>query len=193
MSATSDPFHPAAAAPLHVFRSCRSAPRRLEKSLNLTEMCCGSFFRNLMFPKSQDTPTVFTQCSRNFSVSCLVALDLRAPVCAPRSGHSAVLRTSMPEASVNEDGQVRGLEDKIRLAGQRKSTPPPSHTVLPQKSKHGEFCCPVALGPDLRHYAGSDSGRDVIHDILHQNEGPRTFAQQFRFQDFLRGYARSLE
>jgi hypothetical protein len=137
----------------------------------------------VVFPESDDTPTMFAKYAVCLRVSCPVAGDLFVPVLSPGSWHAAMLRATMPKAPINEDGHSERREDEVGLAGQREVPSPSADAVLSKKAEHGEFRCPVALGPDLRHDAGSYSGRDVVHGLSHKYERPGAFAEEFRLED----------
>ena len=70
--------------------------------------------QGLVFPEPDDTPARRGQRHIGHPVPLHVAPQLRGPVPPVRGGLSSMLRTDVPEATVNEDGDLTPGKDDVR-------------------------------------------------------------------------------
>jgi hypothetical protein len=59
-----------------------------------------------VFPQPDYSPAILSEALRDEPVSLSIALQLRLPIASITTGRMAVLRASVPEASVNKHGNA---------------------------------------------------------------------------------------
>ena len=69
-----------------------------------------------MLPDSDDFPARCLQERIRLRIPLYVALELRSPVLLIRPGNRAMVRAKVPEATIDEDSDLRGAEDDVRPA-----------------------------------------------------------------------------
>jgi len=74
---------------------------------------------DLTFPDPEDPPADSLQAEGLSLVALHVARQLCRPVVWPRTWPNVVTRTPMPEATVNEDRDLRSQEDQVGPTGRR--------------------------------------------------------------------------
>jgi hypothetical protein len=67
----------------------------------------------LVLPHPHGQPTLLPQPPVGVSIALAVSLELVPPPVRVRSREGGVLRTQVPEAPVDEDGDLRGTEDDV--------------------------------------------------------------------------------
>jgi hypothetical protein len=72
--------------------------------------------RERMFPQAKHTPTCSSEQRANESISVFVASNLWIPKSGSGLGHSAVPSATMPETTINKDGQMLTSKNKVRTA-----------------------------------------------------------------------------
>jgi hypothetical protein len=93
-------------------RAWRTGPGAPTLSQGLLDQCCGLLRRDVL-PDAQDCPPGGSQQRVCLDVALPVALDLLRPVEGVRLGDCVVVWTPVPEATVQEDRQVRCWEDHV--------------------------------------------------------------------------------
>ncbi len=71
-----------------------------------------------VFPVAEGKPSSLLKCGIRLAIAGLVAEDLLEPVLHVALRCDVVLRAAVPEATVDEDGDLRRSEDDIRCAPQ---------------------------------------------------------------------------
>src|SRR5579875_2143622 len=107
-----------------------------------------------MFPESDRSYPGLTQQSVCFNVPALVPFDLGLPEWAVYARNMPTLRTTMPETTVDEDGELafRKVEIRLSLDAPRLHGPPPDS----RSDEHGPepgLGGTVALASDRPHPA----------------------------------------
>src|SRR5689334_3477103 len=72
------------------------------------------FHRVVVFPASQHKPPTLSEDAISLTVTLHISSDLRDPEFRVRLRRREMLGTSMPEATVHEDCDLRGNEDHVR-------------------------------------------------------------------------------
>ena len=67
-----------------------------------------------MFPDPQHSPSLGLCHGVGFAVALGILCELRPPVVGMRCWNCSVLRTAVPEAAVDEDGESLTSEDDVR-------------------------------------------------------------------------------
>jgi hypothetical protein len=92
------------------------------------------------FPKAQDSYSLRAKHSLDQDIALFIAGQLLAPVRAIRLGYVPALRASVPEASIDEDGDTFVLEVEIRRTGDLPhSNLPSAHPVPYQMGPQKQF------------------------------------------------------
>jgi hypothetical protein len=81
-------------------------------------------------PNPQHPPTLGAECSRDQFVAQFVCSKFPFPECLIVAWHIGMFRTGVPETAVNENRQLCGRENEIRLSEYRLIPPPAGYLVL---------------------------------------------------------------
>ena len=85
-----------------------------------------------MSPDAQDAPAKAFEFAVHPTVAGAVGREFPPPECAVVGRLGIVLRATVPETSVNEDGQTGGGENEVRPAEQRSAqAQPDGYIYLP--------------------------------------------------------------
>ena len=71
----------------------------------------------VVLPQPDDGPACGAEGAFDGGVALAVAAKFGEPVCAVAARLAAMLRATMPEAAVNEDGEALAPKDEIGMAG----------------------------------------------------------------------------
>lgn len=101
-----------------------------------------------MLPVAQHDPAGVGQCPVRLGVALAVARDLLLPVVGMGLGRrSAVLGAAVPEAAVDEHGDLEACEDDVGPAaqiGERTDVDPVTQPMGVQQAPHGHFRLRIA-------------------------------------------------
>lgn len=84
---------------------------------------CGGLGRVLVLPHAHNRPAGRGQDFVIPTIAVHIPIELRGPVVGVRRGLDAVLRTAVPEASVDEDDHALGWESHIASAPDARRPP----------------------------------------------------------------------
>jgi hypothetical protein len=90
-----------------------------------------------MLPEAQDSPTCVSQGATYLPVPDDIGLNFCFPVVAPHAWQPTMLRTSVPETSVNKDNNTSLRKDKVWFAFKGESAPPAADPVSSQDPDQG--------------------------------------------------------
>lgn len=139
-----------------------------------------------MLPKPKNTPSALFQALGHLGIAGLISRNFGVPELLPRLRPAKVLRAAVPEAAIDENGDLLRPEDEIRahgfpdgrFAGARvanRDLPAPSGDAL--RTKHGaqpQLGVLVATRADAAHdLAALGFGKDVGHGtgLISEPEG----------------------
>lgn len=94
----------------------------------------------LVFPEAQDQPTRGLKCLRSLAITLCGALELPCPELVIGPGTSAVDRTRVPKASVDEHGDLRRSEHEVGGATQRWLGSSVDPVPQPEAVRRGANC-----------------------------------------------------
>ena len=86
-----------------------------------------------MLPDADDFPSLLPELAVDAFVPGYVVLTLFIPEGAVGFGAGKALGAAMPEASVDENGELLSRKGKIGLSGQRKMPSPTGDLVSPEQ------------------------------------------------------------
>ena len=105
-----------------------------------------------VLPHPQDTPTHSSQGAGNRTVAHYIPRKLLLPVSSIALWQPGVFRTTMPEASIDENKDVLFLEHKVRFAESWLISPPALYSIKPKDFDQPQFSFHIPLGLDCGHY-----------------------------------------
>jgi len=114
-----------------------------------------------MFPNAHDTVTELPELAVNSPITSFISSDLPFPELRAVLGHVAsAMRTTVPEAPVNENYQPPFGKVKVGLAGNLGHVAPPTtDSTADQKCCHARLGRTVSVTSHKRHASGALFGR----------------------------------
>jgi hypothetical protein len=88
-----------------------------------------------MFPYSEHLPPAGSEQARNSLIPTAISPDLRRPVFQIARRHATMLRTAMPEAAIDKQGDTFFSKDEVGPARQR-NVPPPAADPVRSQNRH---------------------------------------------------------
>jgi len=104
-----------------------------------------------MLPDPQHEPAAGLERAADETVAFAVAFQLRFPELPILHRHSAVRSAGVPEAAIDEDGELESGEYKVRFAENRLAAPPSGDPMAAEEGDHGHFRSAVSAAADFRH------------------------------------------
>lgn len=127
------------------------ARSRLAKSLmDAVEACLGGFLEGVL-PDADDFPALASELAVHAAIPGHVVLALFIPELPICFRARVTLGAAVPEASVDEDGDLLLGERKVGLSGQRKMSSPAGDLLAPQERQQCLFGRLVPLPSDEGH------------------------------------------
>ena len=106
--------------------------RSLDAPTDAVEAGGGGFLQGVL-PDAEDFPALAAELARDAAVAGHVVLAFAVPESAVGFGPSIALGASVPEASVDEDGDLLLGKGKVGFAWQIKMSSPAGDLVLPEQ------------------------------------------------------------
>ena len=124
----------------------------------------------IVFPNADNSPALLAQLTIYELVAGFVCVEFPFPEGAVGFRHGAMLRTKVPEASVNKHRNLFSMKNKIRFSKDPLFPPPTSNPISPQYLRKNEFRFSVAGAPNSRHYVRTfllrkDVSQDVVEGV----------------------------
>lgn len=104
-----------------------------------------------MFPEANDPPTKKAELAGDASVARLVQIELLAPELSAFDGMTGMLWTTVPEATIDEDGKFVLWEYEIRPARQSDVATPAGDPVEAKGFYQRQLGALVPATADRRH------------------------------------------
>jgi hypothetical protein len=116
-----------------------------------------------VLPDADDFPSLPAELAGDAAIAGHVGLPFAVPEGAVGFGAGVALGAAVPEASIDEDGDLLLGEREVGLSGQRKMPSPASDLVSLQERQQRLLGCLVTLAPDEGHDFGSLSWCPNVH------------------------------
>lgn len=117
-----------------------------------------------MFPNSDDTPAEFAQLTIHAAIACFIVGKFLFPEGPVAGRRLAVLGATVPETTVNENGDTSCVEHEVRFPENRLVAPPAGDMMPAEEFHQGDFRVLIAVstnaGHDLRAFG---LGENVGH------------------------------
>lgn len=105
-----------------------------------------------MLPDPKHVPPARPQQRADLTIPNTVSIQLRCPELGILRRHLAVPRTSVPEATVDEDRHPCPPKHEVGAPGQSLVTAPPGDAMTPKENYQGQFRGAIPTSGDPRHH-----------------------------------------
>lgn len=116
-----------------------------------------------MFPNTKHTPAASSENTSDFEVALRVPREFGLPKRDARFWNSTVAQTAVPKAAINEHGDLRGVEYKIRLSRHPRSAPPARDAMHAKQGDEPQFRRAVSARTNAGHPLGTFRCSKCIH------------------------------
>jgi len=107
--------------------------------------------RDRALPDANDSPALPTECARHAKIAAPIVFDLRSPERDVRCRDRPALGASVPEASVDEDGDLSSRPSEVRFAENRPVFSVAAHAGRAEQLSECELGRQVSGRPHRRH------------------------------------------
>lgn len=121
-----------------------------------------------MLPYSEHAPTQVIKVFAYQLVPLLVLCKFARPKQTVGSGSTAMYWATVPEATVDENGQAHPWKYKIWIAKNRRVPSPPLNFLALEDFQQANFRCLITSAPHQRHYLGASLCREYICHRRHR-------------------------
>jgi hypothetical protein len=119
-----------------------------------------------MLPQTKHRCSRFVEGSSRTSVPPPIPGQFREPVAAVLFGQAETLRTSVPEAAINEQSEIKGRKVEIGSALHALSVhAPPGNPSCTEHCSHSALRRAISCGTNSRHYFRTLRRRVCVHAI----------------------------
>lgn len=120
-----------------------------------------------MLPNSQHPPTPRAERAIHFPVTRVVASQLLAPEFRVVLRLRAMDRAAVPEATIDENSELKHWKNKVRFPDELRSTPPPGDATGAHYLDEPQFRAAIAARADGRHHRRALSlGKNIGHSAI---------------------------
>ena len=119
-----------------------------------------------MFPNAKNPPALTAQGSLDLHVAQHVPANFGNPIIPPAFRHPAVFWAPVPEAAVDEDGELVLSKNEVRPSGKLLVTTPAGDFIGLEDGDKGQLGALVAARPNAGHQPGPLLlGESIRHSI----------------------------